>query len=87
MRTTQFVSIAALAAVTLYLALSGGGPATVRSYVMAAIVFGAIQIVITARARSQAARTGARRPTRSGFEGSTGANAAAVTLAGIPACA
>jgi competence protein ComEC len=40
----KFSAIAALAAVSLYLTLSGGGAATVRSYVMAVIMFAAILV-------------------------------------------
>jgi len=38
----KWAAVAALLTVTVYLALSGGGAATVRSYVMAAIIFAAI---------------------------------------------
>lgn len=40
----KWAAICALLVVTTYLALSGGGAATVRAYVMAAIVFGAILV-------------------------------------------
>ncbi len=38
----KWAAVAALVVVTIYLALSGGGAATVRAYVMAAIIFSAI---------------------------------------------
>ncbi len=40
----KWAAVSALLVVTVYLALSGGGAATVRAYVMAAIVFGAILV-------------------------------------------
>jgi competence protein ComEC len=40
----KWAAVAALVVLSAYFALSGGGPATVRSYVMALIIFGAILV-------------------------------------------